>query len=100
MEPFENFNDTSSQYGAIDDTASMVSGYTTTNTARTENDPRVDFGSLSLSDGAQDKESDIKLAIADDDFDGVLEDLKDNDAVDLPPHACRYIFSRSFGFKN
>lgn len=87
MESFENFNDTSSQYGPADDTASMISGYTN-NTTKTQEDT-LDLTSLSLNDNAQVKDADTNFAVGDEDFDGVLEDLKDNSAVDLPPHACR-----------
>jgi regulator of nonsense transcripts 1 len=88
MESFENFNDANSQYGPIDDTASMVSGYTTTNTAKTQEDA-LDLTSLSLSDKLGTKDEDAKFSVVDEDFDGVLEDIKDNDALNLPPHACR-----------
>ena len=87
MESFENFNDTSSQYGVPDDTASMVSGYTTTTTVKTQEET-LDLTSLSLADNVNTREQDPKFSV-DEDFDGVLEDLKDNNAVDLPPHACR-----------
>lgn len=97
MESFDNYRDSVSQYGAstiADDTASMLSGYTTD----TRNLPQV-LESLSIS-GSTDAANghgqtstpsrnmaDSKLL--DDDFDGVLDDLKDDSVVDLPPHACR-----------
>ena len=94
MESFDNYRDSASQYGAsalTDDTASMISGYTTD----TQNLPQ-ELESLSISgntdahghsNGQSRAHADAK--ILDDDFDGVLDDLKDEGAVDLPPHACR-----------
>jgi hypothetical protein len=92
MESFENFNDTTSQYGPADDTAFMISGYTTTSTVKTQEGSTPDLTSISLPDNARPKDADAKFAVVDEDFDGVLEDLKDNNSVDLPTHACRYDF--------
>lgn len=83
MDEFDTY-DSASQYGqGLDDTASMISGYTarTQKTAETvsqlENHIRLDEQSI----------SDVKAV--DDDFDGVLDDVKDDAVTDLPPHACR-----------
>jgi regulator of nonsense transcripts 1 len=92
MESFENFNDISSQYGAsiLDDTSSMISGYTT----KTQDDSTLSLDSLSVSDQTPISLENVKLPSADEDFDGVLEDLKDEGHVDLPPHACRRVYLR------
>jgi len=94
MESFDNYRDSASQYGAsalADDTASMPSGYTTD----TRNLP-TELESLSISgskDGQTQSNSQVRThadtKILDDDFDGVLDDLKDEPGVNLPPHACR-----------
>lgn len=96
MESFDNYRDSASQYGAsglTDDTVSMLSGYTT----NTQNLPQLELDSLSISG---DKDVDVNghalgtqplsgSKVLDEDFDGVLDDLKDDGGVDLPPHACR-----------
>ena len=100
MESFDNYRDSASQYGAsglADDTASMLSGYTT----NTQNLPQLELDSLSISG---DKEVHVNghalgaqpqlhsgSKVLDEDFDGVLDDLKDDGGVDLPPHACRSV---------
>ncbi len=87
MESFDNYNDTASQYGPppLDDTASMFSGYTSKNG---DNTP-LNLDSLSLSDQTPLPASDVK---SEEDFDGVLDDLKDEDAEAFP-HACRQVFA-------
>jgi regulator of nonsense transcripts 1 len=97
MESFDNYRDSASQYGAsglADDTASMLSGYTT----NTQGLPQLELESLSISG---DKDANVNQhaqgtqsqshpgKVLDEDFDGVLDDLKDDGGVDLPPHACR-----------
>ncbi|KAF8495310.1 ATP dependent helicase [Gautieria morchelliformis] len=98
MESFDNYRDSASQYGAsglADDTASMLSGYTT----NTQSLPQLELDSLSISgdkdlnvnqhaQGTQSQSHPGK--VLDEDFDGVLDDLKDDGGVDLPPHACSY----------
>lgn len=98
MESFDNYRDSASQYGAsglADDTASMLSGYTTS----AQNLPQLELDSLSLSGDkdvsvnghAQGSQSQTLPGskVLDEDFDGVLDDLKDDGGVDLPPHACK-----------
>ncbi|KAJ7073926.1 RNA helicase-domain-containing protein [Mycena amicta] len=100
MDTFDNFQyDSASSYGGggigiVDDTSSVY----TANTA--DNASSVDLSSLSISDSdsynlanghphvhAQPARSGGGI---DEDFDAVLDDLKDDGAVDLPPHACSY----------
>lgn len=96
MESFDNYRDSASQYGAsglADDTASMLSGYTT----NTQGLPQLELDSLSISGDrdvnghAQGTQSQPHSGskVLDEDFDGVLDDLKDDGGVDLPPHACK-----------
>jgi regulator of nonsense transcripts 1 len=97
MDSFENFqNDSASSYGGmsiVDDTSSVY----TVNTPSQPNIPVVDFDTLSLVDdrsvitspsGHGHGRSSSRGGL-DDDFDGVLDDLKDETQLDLPPHACR-----------
>ncbi|KAF8590043.1 hypothetical protein K439DRAFT_241720 [Ramaria rubella] len=100
MESFDNYRDSASQYGPsglADDTASMLSGYTT----NTQNLPQLDLDSLSISgdkdananghaQGNTQSHAHPSSKVLDEDFDGVLDDLKDDGGVDLPPHACSY----------
>ena len=93
MESFDNFQyDSASSYGGIgivDDTSSVY-------TANTQGHPVVDFDNLSVLDyasasvnghgNANNRSNRVPL---DEDFDGVLDDLKDEGNVALPPHACR-----------
>lgn len=66
----------------------MVSGYTSVRV-----DPPVqELDSLSLNDQSL-SETPSKVALSEDDFDGVLDDLREEGAVDLPAHACRYVIS-------
>ena len=99
MDTFENFQyDSASSYGGmgvVDDTSSVY----TANTTSASRVP-VDLESLSITDDrsftsspnghshAGDGQNPNRSAI-DEDFDAVLDDLKDEGQVDLPPHACR-----------
>ena len=96
FDQFQSYNDTASQYGAPDDTSSMISGYTN-GTRRTDIRSQLDtasaFDALSIVDDRSTLNGHSNSGISvqlngDDDFDGGLEDMKDS-AVDLPPHACR-----------
>ncbi|KAJ7286420.1 RNA helicase-domain-containing protein [Mycena rebaudengoi] len=96
MDSFDNFqySDTASSYGGaisvVDDNSSVY----TANTA--DNASSVDLSSLSISEyshpvanGHAHHAHSVRSGI-DEDFDAVLDDLKDDGAVDLPPHACSY----------
>jgi regulator of nonsense transcripts 1 len=97
MDSFDNFQyDSASSYGGIgvlDDTSSVY-------TANTQDNASVDLSNLSLSeyngtspkDGQALQDSHPDRANLDEDFDAVLDDLKDEAGVDLPPHACRYVY--------
>jgi regulator of nonsense transcripts 1 len=83
--------DSASQYGVgLDDTASMISGYTARTQKTTETGLHLqhEFDDLSVIDNNDLLSANGKTL--DDDFDGVLDDVKDDTAADLPPHACRY----------
>ena len=100
MDTFDNFQyDSASSYGGmgvIDDNSSVY-------TATTNQHPGVDLDSLSLVDDRSQTSSvsngheghnhraavHTGVATVDEDFDAVLDDLKDEGQVDLPPHACR-----------
>ncbi|EKM55248.1 uncharacterized protein PHACADRAFT_28301 [Phanerochaete carnosa HHB-10118-sp] len=99
MDSFENYQyDSASSYGGIsivDDTSSVY----TVNTSQS-NVP-LDLDSLSITDdrsvvaspNGHSHHSHSQNANADgidEDFDAVLDDLKDEGQVDLPPHACSY----------
>ncbi|KAK7038214.1 regulator of nonsense transcripts 1 [Favolaschia claudopus] len=94
MDSFDNFQyDSASSYGPlgiVDDNSSVY----TANTA--DNASSVDLSSLSISDYSQSQVANghahahsVRSGI-DEDFDAVLDDLKDDGALDLPPHACSY----------
>lgn len=98
---FENFQyDSASSYGGIgvvDDTSSIY----TTNTTSHSHLP-VDLEGLSITDdrsvvtspnghGHNGHSHTTSRSGLDEDFDGVLDDLKDEGQVDLPPHACRLV---------
>lgn len=76
--------------GVVDDTSSVY-------TATTQDNASVDLSNLSLADYSQSTTTangqrhspTQNRAGVDEDFDAVLDDLKDESAVDLPPHACR-----------
>ncbi|KAJ8517197.1 hypothetical protein ONZ45_g5573 [Pleurotus djamor] len=99
MESFDNFQyDSASSYGGgmgiVDDTSSIYTANT-----QDQDDSSVDLTSLSLSEhegsnghakhqhGFSDSDSVARL---DEDFDSVLDDLKEDGTVELPPHACSY----------
>ncbi|KAF7363977.1 Regulator of nonsense transcripts 1 [Mycena sanguinolenta] len=96
MDSFDNFQyDSASSYGGgmgiVDDNSSVY----TANTA--DNASSVDLSSLSISEYNQSHPATNGHAHAhsvrsgiDEDFDAVLDDLKDDGAVDLPAHACSY----------
>ncbi|KAI8989826.1 RNA helicase-domain-containing protein [Trametes punicea] len=100
MDSFENFQyDSASSYGGlgvVDDTSSVY----TTNTS-SQSRIAVDFENLSITDdrsitsspnghSKSDQDAVAAAATIDEDFDAVLDDLKDEGQVDLPPHACSY----------
>ena len=82
MDSFDNFQfDSASSYGGVgvlDDTSSVYTA------ATNDNASTIDLSASSVHTGtAQGR------VTFDEDFDAVLDDLKDESAVDLPPHACR-----------
>lgn len=95
MDSFDNFQyDSASSYGGmgvLDDTSSVYTANTQDNASS------VDLASLSLSEyngsnghsGHRHQPKNPPRTALDEDFDAVLDDLKDEAAVDLPPHACR-----------
>jgi regulator of nonsense transcripts 1 len=100
MDSFDNFQyDSASSYGGIgvvDDNSSVY-------TANTQDNASVDLSHLSLSEynegisgnghTHQHHTHSQERSTIDEDFDAVLDDLKDEAAVDLPPHACRQVSS-------
>jgi len=100
MDSFDNFQyDSASSYGGmgiVDDTSSVYTANTQDNASS------VDLSSLSLSEynggssagnGHGHHHQNQPRNIIDEDFDAVLDDLKDESAVDLPPHACRSVYN-------
>lgn len=98
MDSFDNFQyDSASSYGGgmgiVDDNSSVY----TANTGG-DNASSVDLSSLSISEYNQSHpvanghahSHSVRSGI-DEDFDAVLDDLKDDGALDLPPHACRCV---------
>ena len=100
MDTFENFQyDSASSYGGmgvVDDTSSVYTANTTTSASRVP----VDLESLSITDDRsftsspnghnhQEHRKTLSRGAIDEDFDAVLDDLKDEGQVALPPHACR-----------
>lgn len=101
METFDNFQyDSNSSYGGVagmgivDDNSSVYTS-TTTNDRAT-----FDLETLSISGSNNEvltqKHSHAARgaaasasAVLDEDFENVLDDLKDEGAADLPPHACK-----------
>src|ERR1700722_7226508 len=93
MDSFDNFQyDSASSYGGIgvfDDTSSVY-------TANTQGDVPVDLERVSVLDDhahiPSSMENDLELQSTNgsinEDFDAVLDDLKEEGQVDLPPHAC------------
>jgi len=111
MDSFDNFQyDSASSYGPLDDTSSVY----TTGTLHTQDGDgdaasavSVDLSQLSLEDykgelgpvggarhglgaaGVGGKGVAGVGTVLDEDFDGVLDDLKEEGELDLPAHACR-----------
>jgi regulator of nonsense transcripts 1 len=93
MDSFDNFQyDSASSYGGmgiVDDTSSVY-------TSNTQGDVAVDLENLSVLDDnthtPSSMENDLDLQSTNgsipEDFDAVLDDLKEESQVDLPPHAC------------
>lgn len=105
MDTFDNFQyDASSTYGGlpiVDDTSSIVSGFTTDDAQNRLPASLDSLSSLSLSGESSridDSEQQLQLTASavDEDLDGVLDDLKDAGNVELPPHACRYVAAQTF----
>ncbi len=96
MDSFDNFQyDSASSYGGIgvvDDTSSIY-------TSGTQSHVPVDIESLSILDDhahpTSSTDNDLELQSANgsvtEDFDAVLDDLKEESQVDLPPHACWFV---------
>jgi len=96
MDSFDNFQyDSASSYGGIgvvDDTSSVY-------TSNTQGDVPVDLERLSILDDhthpSSSIENDLELQSTNgsitEDFDAVLDDLKEESQVDLPPHACWFV---------
>lgn len=99
MDTFENFQyDSASSYGGmsvVDDTSSVYTVNTTTSQSRVpdlENLSITDDRSVTSSPHGHSHGANGKApsrGSIDEDFDAVLDDLKDEGQVDLPPHACR-----------
>jgi regulator of nonsense transcripts 1 len=100
MDSFDNFQyDSASSYGGmgiVDDTSSIY-------TSNTQDHVAVDIDRLSILDdrthASSSMDNDLELqstngSIADD-FDAVLDDLKEESQVDLPPHACWFVHTIS-----
>ena len=94
MDTFDNFQyENSSAYGGmsvVDDNSSVY-----TDNTRDDNVSTIDLSSLPISDTAAQSNGNANGltqggAAIDEDFDAVLDDLKDEGVVNLPPHACRY----------
>lgn len=95
MDSFDNFQyDSASSYGGIgvvDDTSSVYTANTQDNASS------VDLSGLSISelgnghDHHQHSQNHPIQTEIDEDFYGVLDDLKDEAVVELPPHACRCV---------
>lgn len=97
MDSFDNLQyESASSYGGgmgiVDDTSSIYTANT-----NSQSQVSVDLESLSLVDDRSYASSadghanhaHSGEARAEEDFDAVLDDLKDEGQVDLPPHACR-----------
>lgn len=102
MDSFENFQyESGSTYGGlpiVDDTSSIVSGFTNSNRLSEDLESltlglRMSGDPGSWVDNARKEIADEKAVAranaVDEELDGVLDDLKDESAVELPPHACR-----------
>lgn len=100
MDTFDNFQyESASSYGGA---LSVVDDNSSVYTANTQSQSTLDLESLSISDyslsaaagtnghvGHQHMHNQSRVGM-DEDFDAVLDDLKDEGAVDLPAHACRF----------
>jgi regulator of nonsense transcripts 1 len=100
MDTFDNFQyESASSYGGA---LSVVDDNSSVYTANTQSHSTLDLESLSVSDyslsaaastnghaGHQHIHNQGRAAV-DEDYDAVLDDLKDEGAVVLPPHACRF----------
>ncbi|KIY71087.1 hypothetical protein CYLTODRAFT_149014 [Cylindrobasidium torrendii FP15055 ss-10] len=92
MDSFDNFQyDSASSYGGgrgiVDDNSSVYTSNTTD-----QDQESVDLSALSVSEYNHGNGASSASVLAED-FDGVLDDLKDGGAnamVGLPPHACSY----------
>ncbi len=96
MDSFDNFQyDSASSYGGIgivDDTSSVY-------TSATQSNVPVDIERLSVLDDpvhpSSSTDNDLELQSTNgsitEDFDAVLDDLKEESQVDLPPHACWFV---------
>lgn len=86
--------DTASQYGqGLDDTASTISGDTSFNQKRSNTEVLLEEELDKLGLGNVMGSSippPAPKAMLEDDFDGVLEDVKDDGITELPSHACRF----------
>lgn len=103
MDAFDNFQfDSSSSYGSIgvvDDTSSVYTSGST-NQTRTpieslenlsigDQDVQLQTGYIGGGHPGHEHHAGGPRAGFDEDFDAVLDDLKDETQVELPPHACR-----------
>ncbi|KAI6036387.1 ATP dependent helicase [Pisolithus microcarpus] len=95
MDSFDNFQyDSASSYGGA---ISVVDDNSSVYTANTSNHTPLDISGLAITDDRSqasfadtDGHHHVSRSGIDDDFDAVLDDLKDEGTVDLPPHACSY----------
>lgn len=98
MDTFDNFqSDYASSYGGgigvVDDNSSVYTSNTHDDAASSVS---VDLSSLSVSDSFNSAEganghghNHLVRGSVSEDFDAVLDELTDEGALDLPPHACR-----------
>lgn len=100
MDTFENFQyDSASSYGGIsvvDDTSSIYTANTSSQSVPVELDALsiTDDRSVVTSPNGHHRDGHGHTTPRngiDEDFDAVLDDLKDEGQVDLPPHACRLV---------
>lgn len=112
MDSFDNFQyESASSYGGmgiVDDTSSIYTSNTqqsVSNLDAHDNDTTLDLEGLSITDDRSSVAGNGNGHVhahstgvatlgrigAEEDFDAVLDDLKDGGQVDLPPHACRFV---------
>lgn len=110
MDSFDNFQyESASSYGGmgiVDDTSSIYTSNTqqsVSNLDAHDNDTTLDLEGLSITDDRSSVAGNgnghahstgvatLGRIGAEEDFDAVLDDLKDGGQVDLPPHACRFV---------